>query len=292
MLFIDSMACYCRLGGPPPEVKIEPDPCYELLRYMHRTGVETSNKTAASSGTEPQASVDVKGLLAKLQRTGILSALNVNNRRDETGGDSPNRSVTPPIPSEHRGEVTERLPKPPTDLKSFSMRALRIRYTSVVESLHQKRRLCPNCGLRFSELKGERYQQHLDWHFRENLKSNESSRCRDWYLPVDEWYEFSEQEELSASTSATRLAGKQTTFLECGVCKEKFEEYWDEDDDIWKLRDCMLGQDGRIFHPGCILDASVIRIPEDDSPSEEEQNDKLSFLKSLKLKKDFSSLNS
>uniref|UniRef100_A0AAF5PPU5 CID domain-containing protein n=1 Tax=Wuchereria bancrofti TaxID=6293 RepID=A0AAF5PPU5_WUCBA len=300
-----------RLGGPPPEVKIEPDPCYELLRYMPRTGVETSNKTAASSGTEPQASVDVKGLLAKLQRTGILSALNVNNRRDETGGDSPNRSVTPPIPSEHRGEVTERLPKPPTDLKSFSMRALRIRYTSVVESLHQKRRLCPNCGLRFSELKGERYQQHLDWHFRENLKSNESSRCRDWYLPVDEWYEFSEQEELSASTSATRLAGagsndaakdaNRGTYSipsdsvpskECGVCKEKFEEYWDEDDDIWKLRDCMLGQDGRIFHPGCILDASVIRIPEDDSPSEEEQNDKLSFLKSLKLKKDFSSLNS
>lgn len=81
----------------------------------------------ASSGTEPHAAVDVKGLLAKLQRTGILSALNVNSRRDETGGgDSPNRSVTPPIPSEHRGEVTERLPRPPTDLKSFSMRALRM----------------------------------------------------------------------------------------------------------------------------------------------------------------------
>ncbi|VDK75640.1 unnamed protein product [Onchocerca ochengi] len=300
-----------RLGGPPPEVKIEPDPCYELLRYMSHTGVEGSNKTTAPSGTEPQAPVDVKSLLAKLQRTGILSALNANNRRDETGGDSPNRSITPPIPSEHRGEVTERLPKPPTDLKSFSMRALRIRYSSVVESLHQKRRLCPNCGLRFSELKGERYQQHLDWHFRENLRSNESSRCRDWYLPSDEWYEFSEQEELTASTSATRLAGSGSNDAtkdtnkgtysvpsdsvpskECGVCKEKFEEYWDEDDDVWKLRDCMLDQDGRTFHPGCILDASAIRIPEEDSPSEEEQSDKLSFLKSLKLKKDFSSMNS
>ncbi|EFO22115.1 hypothetical protein LOAG_06367 [Loa loa] len=298
-----------RLGGPPPEVKIEPDPCYELLRYMPRTGIDTSNKTTVPTGSEPQGTVDVKGLLAKLQRTGILSALNANNRRDGAGEDSPNRSVTPPIPSEHRGEVTERLPKPPTDLKSFSMRALRIRYTSVVESLHQKRRLCPNCGLRFSELKGERYQQHLDWHFRENLKSNESSRCRDWYLPIDEWYEFSEQEELTASTSAARLAGggsndatKDTNrgtynvpsdtvpSKECGVCKEKFEEYWDEDDDVWKLRDCMLGQDGRIFHPGCILDASTVRISEEDSPSEEEQNDKLSFLKSLKLKKDFSSL--
>lgn len=33
------------MGGPPPEVKIEPDPCYELLRYMSHTGVEGSNKT-------------------------------------------------------------------------------------------------------------------------------------------------------------------------------------------------------------------------------------------------------
>lgn len=81
---------------------------------------------SAPSASEQQPTVDVKGLLAKLQRTGILSALNSNARRDETGGDSPNRPVTPPIPSEHRGEVTERLPKPPTDLKSFSMRALRM----------------------------------------------------------------------------------------------------------------------------------------------------------------------
>lgn len=37
-----------------------------------------------------------------------------------------------------------------------------------------------------------------------------------------------------------------SNFQECGVCKEKFEEYWDEDDDSWKLRDCMLGEDGRV----------------------------------------------
>ncbi|VDM97555.1 unnamed protein product [Thelazia callipaeda] len=301
-----------RLGGPPPEVKIEPDPCYELLRYMPRSGTDGSNKIiTATSGNEPQPTVDVKGLLAKLQRTGILSALNAHNRRNEPNEDSPNRPATPPIPSEHRGEVTERLPKPPTDLKSFSMRALRIRYTSVVESLHQKRRLCPNCGLRFSELKGEKYQQHLDWHFRENLRTNESSRCRDWYLPADEWYEFSEQERLTASTSAGRssagrvddatkdnvsgiysLPSDSVPSKECGVCKEKFEEYWDEDDDVWKLRDCMLGQEGRIFHPGCILDASAIRNPPDDSPSEEEQSDKLSFLKSMKLKNDLSTVDS
>ena len=76
------------------------------------------------------APVDVKGLLAKLQKSGILSSLKAgavtSARKEETGGDSPNRAATPPIPSEHRGEVTDRLPKPPSDFKNFSMRALKM----------------------------------------------------------------------------------------------------------------------------------------------------------------------
>lgn len=76
--------------------------------------------------------MDVKGLLAKLQRSGILSTL-TSKKEDNTQRDA-NRSPTPPIPSEHRGEVTERLPKPPTDLKKFSMRALKM-YALSVRSL-------------------------------------------------------------------------------------------------------------------------------------------------------------
>lgn len=70
--------------------------------------------------------MDVKGLLAKLQKSGIFSVLAARKNWQDEGGDSPNRPATPPIPSEHRGEVTERLSKPPTDLKEFSMRALRM----------------------------------------------------------------------------------------------------------------------------------------------------------------------
>uniref|UniRef100_A0A183EZE8 SAP domain-containing protein n=1 Tax=Gongylonema pulchrum TaxID=637853 RepID=A0A183EZE8_9BILA len=72
--------------------------------------------------------VDVKVLLAKLQRTGFLSSLKASNKGSEAGAtdDSTTRPVTPPIPSVHRYEVTEKLPTPPTDLKSFSMRALKM----------------------------------------------------------------------------------------------------------------------------------------------------------------------
>lgn len=75
-------------------------------------------------GSEQQSTLDVKGLLAKLQKSGILSAIS-NNRKETTDNDLSHRSITPPIPSEHRG-VTERLPKPPSDLKDFSMRALKM----------------------------------------------------------------------------------------------------------------------------------------------------------------------
>uniref|UniRef100_A0A183UVF6 CID domain-containing protein n=1 Tax=Toxocara canis TaxID=6265 RepID=A0A183UVF6_TOXCA len=266
-----------RLGGPPPEVKIEPDPCYELLRHMPRQGLNAVMNTPAvhQSSAPKEPTMDVKGLLAKLQKSGILSTL--SGKKDESSAQrETNHSPTPPIPSEHRGEVTERLAKPPTDLKKFSMRALKIRYDSVVESLHQTRHMCPNCGLRFNELKGERYKHHLDWHFRENLKSNDGSRCRDWYLPVEEWLQFSEQEDLSASTSTAHAAdGERNSVKECGVCGEKFEEYWDEDGDAWKLKECVLGTDGRPFHPSCILDATMpTPIAVADASEEEHASDK------------------
>uniref|UniRef100_A0A915B7G7 CID domain-containing protein n=4 Tax=Parascaris TaxID=6254 RepID=A0A915B7G7_PARUN len=294
-----------RLGGPPPEVKIEPDPCYELLRHMPRQGLNSAGAprtmnapVAQQASSSKEQSMDVKGLLAKLQKSGILSTL-TSKKEDKTQRDA-NRSPTPPIPSEHRGEVTERLPKPPTDLKKFSMRALKIRYDSVVESLHQTRHLCPNCGLRFTELKGERYERHLDWHFRENLKSTEGSRCRAWYLPVEEWLEFSEQEELSASTSASHAAGDSmdaddscessnvplnvscdaVSIKECGVCGERFEEYWDEEGDAWKLKECTLGADGRPFHPSCILDATMPSAMVAGEASEEEHTSDKALLNS------------
>ncbi|VDK17429.1 unnamed protein product [Anisakis simplex] len=289
-----------RLSGPPPEVKIEPDPCYELLRHMPRQGLNPASVTrppnaagVQSTGASKEPTMDVKGLLAKLQESGILSALNAkkddkaaSNSTKNTSQRDYNKSPTPPIPSEHRGEVTERLPKPPTDLKKFSMRALKIRYDSVVESLHQTKHLCPSCGLRFNELKGEAYERHLDWHFRENLRANEGSQCRSWYLSSEDWLTFSEQDSLTASTSTARMPGDSAQvddasdvgkvvanvscdavqMKECGVCGEQFEEYWDEDDDAWKLKECMLGADGRPFHPSCILDAST--APTDTSKSD------------------------
>lgn len=29
------------------------------------------------------------------------------------------------------------------------------------------------------------------------------------------------------------------------MCNEKFEEYWDEEDDVWKIRNCIV-EDGKV----------------------------------------------
>lgn len=42
---------FFRLSGPPPEVKIEPDPCYELLPHMPRSCLQSATKLAEGQKT-------------------------------------------------------------------------------------------------------------------------------------------------------------------------------------------------------------------------------------------------
>lgn len=64
-------------------------------------------------------------------------------------------------------------------------------------------------------------------------------------------------------------------FEECQVCHEQFEEYWDEEDDVWRLRDCVIlngkvikklnymkHQDIQTFHTYCREDIAVTSTSE------------------------------
>lgn len=39
----------------------------------------------------------------------------------------------------------------------------------------------------------------------------------------------------------------------CKICQEPFEQYWDEDDEAWMLRDAMKVND-KTYHPTCFED--------------------------------------
>jgi hypothetical protein len=276
-----------RLCGAPPEVKIEQDPCYELMRHMQtvrQTGGPTTAPPIKEESSKAEA-IDVSGLLKRLQKSGLLQQIQAkaNESADSAPATSrPQKSApstssrrennaSPPIPSTYRIETLERRPAPLSSLADFSMRLLLIRYDSIIDELHKPRIACPHCGIGFRELYGEAYQQHTDWHVQENLRFRERGlgRSRPWFRKEEEWLAHSETEEVNKASTAGKdnksavvgtdgtgdAHSNETEMKECQVCNEKFEEYWDEDDEVWKLRDCTIER-GKAFHRQCLPDAS------------------------------------
>lgn len=218
-----------RLGGPAPEVwmsdpfdaslvqvKIEPDPSYDLSRFMPslRQGIKPPEEKKGFEKEEflqkLYSLVDmagVQGLLARLKQHGVLQNQKPapttnhsnNTRRGGPFGRGPRRvDMSPPIPSDDRGEVTDRRPYAPDALKDFKLRSLKMyestrgalnidpsRYDNVVDSLFRQRSVCSQCGMHFEELRGEKYNRHLDWHVRQNLKKmHNTAQCQPWYPSI------------------------------------------------------------------------------------------------------------
>lgn len=44
--------------------------------------------------------------------------------------------------------------------------------------------------------------------------------------------------------------------VHCELCHEKFEEFFNEDDDEWQYKDCIRNE-GLTFHPFCFKDFQV-----------------------------------
>ncbi|VDO34369.1 unnamed protein product [Haemonchus placei] len=269
---IDGRRHEIRLAGPAPDVKINPDPAYELTAELNRI-------RANKSENKPEPSLDPFNLLKKLQQSGFLKkpepapapAPNPSTRDRLRHTATMLRDTTPPIPSEHSISVVERRSVPSAPLKEFNMRTLKIRYESVVDALHEKQQnACPHCGQRM-ELKGERYERHLDWHVKRNLKTFEkASTSRPWYASSKDWLKSEEEEETGISVTSgsaetieesvpiLTVSAREAVNKNCAVCCEEFEEYCDEDDDgVWKLKDCVI-VNNQAYHSACVQDASVL----------------------------------
>lgn len=263
-----------RLAGPAPDVKINPDPAYELTAELNRI-------RASKSENKPEPSLDPFNLLKKLQQSGFLKkpepapapAPNPSTRDRLRHNNTMLRDSTPPIPSEHSVSVVERRSIPTAPLKEFNMRTLKIRYDTVVDALHEKQQnACPHCGQRM-ELRGERYERHLDWHVKRNLKTFEKANAsRPWYASSKDWLKCEEEEEsgvtamsgtaeaMEESAPVMTVSARETVNRNCVVCCEEFEEYCDEDDDgVWKLKDCII-VNNQTYHSACVQDASLLDV--------------------------------
>nr|CAD2189415.1 unnamed protein product [Meloidogyne enterolobii] len=295
-----------RLCGPPPEVRIDPEPSYELMRYMPAIRQQQIIPQQKQIPQQPKVEakkdpvLDVTSLLQRLKNSGILSQLNQVERKNherqaaiEARNTTLGRSNSPPVPCAHRFEHLERRAMPMAGFDLFSMRSLIIRYDSVIDSIHKQRHCCQDCGIGFKDLYGKAYADHMDKHI--EMKSAKSKpRSQTWFM-LAAWFKYSEYDEVntinvakgdksqqrqsspggtndlnSKDATSSSQGGQQSTNdnaggvdadsvenKECCVCHERFEEYWVDDEDVWRLRDSVV-VDGKAFHTYCRDDAAAM----------------------------------
>lgn len=130
---------------------------------------------------------------------------------------------------------------------------------------------CSNCSLRFDD--NNKYAIHLDWHFRQNLKSDTNFARRKWYYPLNLWVQFREinDDDLQENNTDSNVndlllpvnenevptapASKDDDKNICSVCHETFEKFWAEEEEEWRLKNAKLYEiDECVYHPLCLMD--------------------------------------
>ncbi|KAJ1564877.1 hypothetical protein HK096_005752 [Nowakowskiella sp. JEL0078] len=124
---------------------------------------------------------------------------------------------------------------------------------------------CKQCGIRFARTSTgkKKFDDHLDWHFRQNEKKSNVSR--DWYLNEQQWIEELEVEfavkerqgfffgnqstaeldtpksqyEIIKNLSEDIAAGAKNPTT-CAICNEKFSRFFEDENEVWMLENAIL----------------------------------------------------
>ncbi|XP_073517808.1 pre-mRNA cleavage complex 2 protein Pcf11 [Phyllobates terribilis] len=229
--------------------------------------------------------LDVNELFSKLLSTGILKQSQTENTSSQA-----TEASTQSTQEEEEEEPSEDQDVP--DLTGFSMEDLKHRYDSIIVRLYTGIQ-CYSCGMRFTKSQTDVYADHLDWHYRQNRTEKDVSRKithRRWYYSLKDWIEFEEIADLEERAKSqffekvheevilkTQEAAKEKEFQSvpagpagadeiCDICQEQFEQYWDEEEEEWHLKNAMRVNE-KIFHPSCYEDYKNTSSFLDCSPS-------------------------
>lgn len=140
---------------------------------------------------------------------------------------------------------------------------------------------CGSCGERFTSEQSVQYNQHLDWHFRQNRRERDSVRrahSRRWYYEVSDWIQSEEIEDIeereknwfetqqsemdpmqddsnqrSDSPAPSVPTGPDDVDKTCDMCHDKFEQFYNEETEEWHIRPA-LRVDESLYHPFCYED--------------------------------------
>lgn len=230
--------------------------------------------------------LDVNELFSKLLSTGILKA----SQTESASSSQATETSTQPAQEEEDDDPSEDPDVP--DLTGFVMEDLKHRHESIITRLYTGIQ-CYSCGMRFTKSQTDVYADHLDWHYRQNRTEKDVSRKithRRWYYSLKDWIEFEEIADLEERAKSqffekvheevilkTQEAAKEKEFQSvqagpagadeiCDICKEQFEQYWDEEEEEWHLKNAMRVSE-KIFHPSCYEDYKNTSSFLDCSPS-------------------------
>ncbi|XP_052668084.1 pre-mRNA cleavage complex 2 protein Pcf11 isoform X2 [Harpia harpyja] len=252
----------------------QPGPYGQGQQYLPNPGSFVQNPAGALPHSYPDnhlGQLDVNELFAKLLSTGILKL----SKTDSTS--ALNETSAQPAAEEEDDDQNEDQNVP--DLTNFTVEELRQRYDSVINRLYTGIQ-CYSCGMRFTTSQTDVYADHLDWHYRQNRTEKDVSRKithRRWYYSLTDWIEFEEIADLEERAKSqffekaheevvlkTQEAAKEKEFQSvpagpagavesCEICQEQFEQYWDEEEEEWHLKNA-IRVDEKIYHPSCYED--------------------------------------
>ncbi|XP_077197433.1 pre-mRNA cleavage complex 2 protein Pcf11 [Paroedura picta] len=219
--------------------------------------------------------LDVNELYSKLLSTGILKVL-----KTESASSQASEVSSQPAPEEEEEEDQDQNEDQDVpDLTNFVIEELKQRHDSVINRLYTGIQ-CYSCGMRFTTSQTDVYADHLDWHYRQNRTEKDVSRKvthRRWYYSLTDWIEFEEIADLEERAKSqffekvheevvlkTQEAAKEKEFQSvpagpagvdesCEICQEQFEQYWDEEEEEWHLKNA-IRVDEKIYHPSCYED--------------------------------------
>ncbi|KFQ89942.1 Pre-mRNA cleavage complex 2 protein Pcf11, partial [Phoenicopterus ruber ruber] len=253
----------------------QPGPYGQGQQYLPNPGSFVQNPSGALPHSYPDnhlGQLDVNELFAKLLSTGILKL----SKTDSTSAQV-NETSAQPAAEEEDDDQNEDQNVP--DLTNFTVEELRQRYDSVINRLYTGIQ-CYSCGMRFTTSQTDVYADHLDWHYRQNRTEKDVSRKithRRWYYSLTDWIEFEEIADLEERAKSqffekaheevvlkTQEAAKEKEFQSvpagpagavesCEICQEQFEQYWDEEEEEWHLKNA-IRVDEKIYHPSCYED--------------------------------------
>ncbi|XP_025961856.1 pre-mRNA cleavage complex 2 protein Pcf11 isoform X1 [Dromaius novaehollandiae] len=255
----------------------QPGPYGQGQQYLPNPGSFVQNPAGALPHSYPDnhlGQLDVNELFAKLLSTGILKL----SKTDSTSAQV-NETSAQPAAEEEEDDQDQSEDQDVPDLTNFTVEELRQRYDSVINRLYTGIQ-CYSCGMRFTTSQTDVYADHLDWHYRQNRTEKDVSRKvthRRWYYSLTDWIEFEEIADLEERAKSqffekaheevvlkTQEAAKEKEFQSvpagpagadesCEICQEQFEQYWDEEEEEWHLKNA-IRVDEKIYHPSCYED--------------------------------------